>query len=264
MSRFISFIFLFFIFASTTVSAEKLVTLDTREGVQQKFLLAELNKASASLILFAGGKGALDLYSGVFGGAGMNWGRKNFLVRTRDDFLERGFNVAIVDAPSDYQGEKGMLYGFRNSVEHVQDIDAVITYLKDNFTKPVWLIGTSRGTESAANIALNTSVGIDGVIFTSSMTEENGGGISLPEMPLENIKVPALVTHHRDDGCRKTVPEGAQTIHSMLTGASVAEIKFYEGGYEESKPCKALSHHGYLGIEQKVLDDIADFIKRNS
>ena len=258
-------ILLLLLMTSSAVSAEELITLETRQGVQQKFILAESENADASLILFAGGKGALDLYKGVFGGPGMMWGKNNFLVRSRDKFFKHGFNVATVDAPSDQQGKKGMLGGFRDSAEHVEDIDAVISYLKNQFNKPVWLIGTSRGVESAANVALNTQAGIDGVVFTSSMTEENNSGISLPEMPLQNITVPVFITHHKDDGCWKTTPEGAKRIESMLTSAKAVELKLYEGGSESSnKPCKAMTHHGYLGIEQQVVDDIAIFIKKHS
>ena len=256
---------LFLIVSNSVIAEEKLISLDTREGVVQKFILEQSDNASASVILFPGGKGALELYQGVFGGPGMNWGKNNFLVRTRSMFHKHGFNVATVDAPSDKQGENGMLNGFRDSNEHVQDIDAVITYLKTQFGKPVWLVGTSRGVESAAKVAMNTQAGIDGLVLTSSMTEENNRGVSLPEMPLQNIKVPVFITHHKDDGCWKTTPAGAKRIESMLTGSKVVELKLYEGGNETSnKPCKAMTHHGYLGIEDAVIDDIAVFIKQHS
>jgi dienelactone hydrolase len=265
MLRFFWFVFLLFLVASNAVSAEKLVSLDTREDVQQKFILVESENADASIILFAGGKGVLDLYKGVFGGVGMNSLKNNFLVRSRENFYKHGFNVATVDAPSDWQDDSGMLYGFRDSADHVQDIDAVIKYLKKQYNKPVWLIGTSRGTESVAYIAINTQARIDGVVFTSSMTSENNGGTSLPEMPLQNITVPVFITHHKNDGCWKTTPEGAKRIESMLTSAKAVELKLYEGGREDSnKPCKAMTHHGYLGIEKKVVDDIAAFIKKHN
>lgn len=242
-----------------------MLTLDTREGIKQKFLLAKADNAEASLILFAGGKGALDLHEGMFGCPSMNWGKKNFLVRTREAFYKHGFNVATVDAPSDQQSRNGMLGGFRDSAEHVQDIDVVIKYLKKQFNRPVWLIGTSRGVESVANLALNTQVGIDGVVFTSSMTEENYNGKSLPEMQLQNITAPVFISHHKDDGCPKTTPEGAKRIESMLTLAKAVELKLYEGGNETDKnPCRAMTHHGYLGIEQEVVDDIAAFIKKHN
>ena len=250
---------------NVAIAVEELISLDSREGVKQKFILEKSDTAAASVILFAGGKGALDLYQGVFGGSGMNWGKNNFLVRTRNLFHNHGFNVVTIDAPSDRQGQKGMLNGFRDSSEHVQDIDTVIKYLKTEFNKPVWLVGTSRGVESAANVALNTQAGIDGLVLTSSMTEKNNSGVSLPEMPLKNIKVPVMITHHKNDGCRKTTPAGARQIQSMLSGAKVAELKLYEGGNETSKnPCEAMTHHGYLGIEAAVIDDIAAFIKQHS
>ena len=95
------------------------------------------------------------------------------LVRTRDDFAAHGFAVAVVDAPSDRKERKGMRGGFRNSAEHVTDIDAVTAHLKKTVRVPVWLIGTSRGTESAAYVAIHAKEKIAGVVLTSSMTEDN-------------------------------------------------------------------------------------------
>ena len=49
---------------------------------------------------FAGGKGTLGL-SSAFAMPSINWGSKNFLVRTRNLFAKNGFQVAEVDAPTD-------------------------------------------------------------------------------------------------------------------------------------------------------------------
>ena len=75
--------------------------------------------------------------------------------------------MAVVDAPSDKK--HGMYDGFRNSGEHLKDMEAVISFLKSEANVPVWLIGTSRGTESAAYIASKAKGAINGLILTSSM-----------------------------------------------------------------------------------------------
>lgn len=247
---------------SASAMEEKLVTLKTRPGIEQKYLLIKPDKPVASVILFAGGKGALGLYE-VAGDVEMNWGEGNFLVRTRDMFAEQGLMVAVVDAPSDQQSKKGMLGGFRNSEEHVTDIDAVIKDLRSRLNIPVWLVGTSRGTESSANIAIHSKQHPDGLVLTSSMSVENAKGTAVTEMALDKVTVPTLLVAHTRDACKKTPPEGAEEIKNMLTNASKVEVKMFSGGDEPlSKPCKAKSYHGFLGIESEVVKYIADFIKK--
>ena len=60
--------------------------------------------------------------------------------------------VAVIDAPSD-QGDK-MNAIFRMSKAHADDIGAVAAYLKKEKDVPVWVVGTSMGTFSAANGAI--------------------------------------------------------------------------------------------------------------
>ena len=243
---------------------EQLVTLKTRPGVTQKFILITPQKPVAAVTLFAGGKGNLDL-SGASDRPVLGWGKNNFLVRTRDDLAAHGFAVAVVDAPSDRKERVGMRGGFRNSAKHVTDIDAVTAYLKKTVRVPVWLIGTSRGTESAAYVAIHAKEKIAGVVLTSSMTEDNSDGRPVTGLPLDRIRVPALVVAHEDDECRVTPPGGAEWIAENLVNASTVEVKIFSGGDSpRSRACGALSAHGFLGIEGKVVAAIAGFIKSHS
>lgn len=241
----------------------QLITLKTRPDVEQRFILIKPEKpAVASVILFAGGKGALQLDTS-FGSPVIGRQENNFLVRSREIFLEQGFNVAVVDAPSDKQEKPWMFYGFRNSEEHVTDIDQVIAYLKQQADLPVWLIGTSRGTESAATIAIDSKQQPHGLILTSSMTEENGKGNAVTEMALEKISLPTLIASHENDGCHVTPPEGAEEIAGMLTNAKKVEIKMFSGGSETGRACKGSSYHGFEDIEEEVVNYISKFIKEN-
>jgi len=240
----------------------QLITLKTRPDVEQRFILITPEKPVANVILFAGGKGALDLDT-TFGSPSIGWGNNNFLVRSRDKFAEQGFVVAVVDAPSDKQEKPWMFFGFRDSDEHVTDIDHVISYLKKQNDLPVWLIGTSRGTESAATIAIDSKQQPHGLILTSSMTEENGRGTAVTEMELEKITLPTLIASHEYDGCPKTPPEGAEEIAGMLIKAKKVEIKMFSGGDETGRPCKGLSYHGFQDIEEEVVKYISKFIKKN-
>jgi pimeloyl-ACP methyl ester carboxylesterase len=246
-----------------TSNTADLVTLKTRPGIDQKFILIKPNKPVASVILFAGGHGALNL-SSFLGSPQFKWGKKNFLVRIRTMFAKDGFLVAVVDAPSDQKSKTGMYGGFRNSMYHVEDIDHVISYLRKQADIPVWLIGTSRGTESATNIAINSKQHPDGLVLTSSVSVPTSKGPALTEVDLKRITLPTLVIANTDDGCRVTPPEGAEKIARMLSNSKRVEVKMFSGGDAPiSKPCRAMSYHGFLGIEDKVVGYISGFIKSN-
>ena len=112
-----------------SAKAEQLVTLQTRPGVTQNFILIKperpgSDKPKASVILFAGGKGNLELSSDG-GTPVIGWGKNNFLVRSRALFAKQGFMVAVIDAPSDQKLYQGMKGGFRTTRDHVEDIDQI-------------------------------------------------------------------------------------------------------------------------------------------
>lgn len=87
------------------VQASEIISLKTRPGVTQTFILIKTDHPVASVILFAGGHGNLKL-SSVSGIPSIGWGKNNFLVRTRNKFAEYGFMMAVVDAPFDKKGKK--------------------------------------------------------------------------------------------------------------------------------------------------------------
>jgi len=249
---------------SVTVQAEKLVTLKTRPGVEQKFLLTEPKDPVASVILFAGGKGALGL-SSFLGVPTIGWGKGNFLVRTREMFARSGLMVAVVDAPSDRQSKRGMYEGnYRDSAEQVTDIDAVISDLRKRKDVPVWLVGTSRGTESATSVAINSKQHPDGLVLTSSMSVSNATGTEVTVMALDKVKIPVFIVANSEDACRVTPPEGAQEIADWLENAPTVEVKIFSGGTKpKSEPCNAWSYHGFFGIEDQVVAAIVGFIKHH-
>jgi pimeloyl-ACP methyl ester carboxylesterase len=185
----------------------------------------------------------------------------NFLVRSRGLFLARGFAVAVVDAPSDQSAGLG---SFRFSPDHVLDIAAVVDWLRKSAPAPVWLVGTSRGTLSAANAAGRVS-GVAGLVLTSTVTrarKRQPGTVF--DTGLAGLRLPVLVVHHRDDGCVVCPSSDTGEIMRQLGKAAKAELILVEGGDPpRSEPCEALSAHGYFGIEAKVVTAIADWIRAN-
>lgn len=252
--------------AAWAAQTTSLVTLSTRAGVTQKFILIKPDLPVASVILFAGGDGVLNLSQDVNGNPVINSKSGNFLVRTRQGFADRGFMVAVVDAPSDRQGANGMSGGFRASAEHAQDIAAVVAYMRSQVSLPVWLVGTSRGTESAANNTIRITPGVSGLVLTSSITVASASGSGVLSMNLGSIQAPTFVLHHDQDGCSTSPPSNAPSIIAALTGVVVKNLTYLTGGTPPAPgtdACESLTPHGFYGIETQAVDAIAGFINSN-
>ena len=236
-------------------AAEKIVDIPTRSGVTQRFLLLPAADAKAAVILFAGGHGGLQFDDG----GRPRTLRNNFLVRSRELFAAQGLTVAIVDAPSDRQSEP-FLSGFRQTPEHAADVQAVIAWLKAQAKLPVWLVGTSRGTQSAAAVAVALkSGGPDGIVLTSTILADRRGR-PVPDMAVDTLKIPVLVVHHEQDGCRACLYSDVPRLMSKLAPVPRKELIAFRGGENHGDPCEALAYHGYNGIEREVVGRIAAWI----
>ncbi|HEY7654760.1 MAG TPA: alpha/beta hydrolase [Methylomirabilota bacterium] len=236
---------------------EEVRTVVARPGVTESFLLLRPAGAPvASVIIFAGGDGNLALTP-----AGPQQLQGNFLVRTRQRWVREGFLVAILDTPSDHP--RGM-WNFRTTKEHAADVKQAIAAMREIAKVPVWLVGTSMGTLSAANAAARiTEGGPDGIVLTSSVTETSKLSYeTVRHGGLDDIRVPTLVVHHKNDTCQASPYSGAESIMKALGRAPVKELMTFEGGSPPiSSPCEAKAAHGYLGIEAKVVSAIGAWIR---
>jgi pimeloyl-ACP methyl ester carboxylesterase len=137
------------------------VNIDTRPGVRVGYWWMERPDATATVVLLPGGKGAIGMKDGAPTS-------DNFLVRNRDRFAAAKFNVAVVARPSDQQD---LTLAFRTSAGHVEDLRRIVDRVKRDTGKPVWLVGTSRGTTSAAAAAIALGNAVEGLVLTSSITD---------------------------------------------------------------------------------------------
>lgn len=237
---------------------QRVVDIPTRPDVTQRMIVIEPEKPKAAVVLFAGGHGGLQISStGDF-----KWGERNFLVRSRRLFSSNGLMVAVVDTPSDRQ-KPPYLGGFRQTPEHVADIRAVIAWVRQQANIPVWLVGTSRGTQSTAFIATQLASadgGPDGIVLSSTILTDKPGIRPVPEMPIDKIQIPTLVVHHKRDGCEHCQYDGISRLMEKLSNASRKELLTIEGGKSHGDPCEAMSYHGFNDIEQEVVRKIADWI----
>lgn len=233
--------------------AEDIITLPTRSGVTQSYLLSapEAGAAKAAAILFPGGPGKTDLERET---ARKALDRGNFLVRTRRLIAGQAVAAAVMDAPSDHPN--GMQDQFRLSDAHAEDIGKVVADLKKRYPgTPVFLVGTSRGTISAASAGKRLGREIDGVVLTSTLFLASRTQPGLSDFDYASIPAPVLFVHHVDDGCNVTPYSSASRLADRFPLISVS------GGLPpQSKPCEAMSQHGYLGKEAETVDAMTKWI----
>jgi pimeloyl-ACP methyl ester carboxylesterase len=231
--------------------------IPTRPGVTQRVLLIKPEQPVASVILFAGGNGLIQIEpDGRIGRGG------NFLVRTRELFARQDLAVAVVDAPSDRVDGPGLEH-FRQTEDHAMDIGHVIAFLRKDVNAPLWLVGTSRGTVSVANAAIHLAgKELNGIVLTSTVVGNDRERV--PSMNIGAIKVPTLVVHHQDDQCRICLFSDVKSLMDGLKSTRSELVAFTGGGPARGKPCEARHYHGFIGIEEDVVKRIADWIKARS
>lgn len=227
------------------------VELHLPSGIQQPFFVtAPQGEPVASLILFTGG-------NGIVGKTG-----QNFLLRSRKKFAAQGFLVVAADVPSNHQA--GLNAVIRSSAEYAQDVAPIIAYLRQKAKVPVWLIGTSTGTISAASVAARlASNGADGLVMTSTFVPAGGPAPPITmTVDLAAIAIPTLFVHNKEDACGTSSFANLAPLMARITHAPRKELIAVSGGLPpQSDACDALSRHGYFGIEDEVIGDIARWIK---
>ena len=252
----------------------EVVTLATHDGTTTRYALAGPKEAPAAdriaLVLLVGSGGDLDLDD-----RGCPRALKgNSLVRSLPYFHAEGFVTALVDVPSDHRGEEG-LGGFRTSSDHAVDLGLVVTDVRRRTSGSVWVIGTSRGTISAANVASRfTSLATpDGLVLTSAVTSGSRSGRrawvsqTVFDLNLDSIRVPVLVVGHADDQCARTPPDLMRDITAKTRG-SRQQVVLVKGGPGLSSgtqigldACEGRTPHGFIEQEAEVAAGIARFIR---
>jgi pimeloyl-ACP methyl ester carboxylesterase len=229
-------------------AAQELTTVPTRNGVTESYLLIR-NPPNATpkvvVIAFVGGSGVIGL-EGKQIPMGFGPGT-NFLIRVRNDLVDRDFGEVLVEVPSD-KLPQGMSDEFRLGPEHLTDIRAVLADVKKRFPEAkIFLLGTSRGTISAAALAAKLEGEVQGAILTSTVTQRDRDGPALSTFNFASIKVPVLLVHHRDDGCKPCPYWAVERLARSWPLVSVSG-----GDPPQSGPCDPQSAHGYWGRDAAV------------
>lgn len=247
--------------AAIAVLAQPVLDLPTRAGVQQRVLVESPvgPPSAATLVLMMGGSGQLGIYPN-----GSLRRDSHFLARVRSLLTARGHAVLLVDAPGDRRDLGG---DFRDSAEHAADLGAVIAHARQAFGKPVWVVGHSRGTHSAATAAtrLSGEAAPDGIVLAAAILESSAlsGATAKPlqESGLEKVRVPVLVLHHLQDACQVSPAAKLPELQAKLPAAT-SRVITYEGGTSRGAFCDVQAFHSFSGIEQQVVDDLSAYVSQ--
>ncbi len=118
----------------------------------------ESDNPKLNLVVFSGGGGWKgDLTS------------RNFVIRERAAPAERGANVFIFPNPS----KRKISFKYRQSEEHLNAISAVIHHVRSLNSDPIFLVGFSKGSVSAASFGKQYPARVDGVALLSGIYKSN-------------------------------------------------------------------------------------------
>lgn len=201
------------------IAAELLPDLGTDASLERP-----KGKPRGSIILMPGGDGDL----GITSAGDITSLQGNSLIRNRRAFVAGGFATLSLSSSGSPAA----------AVEAMRKI-----------ARPVIVVGTSR-----AGTRIHRALSADGIVLTSGMLDHFSSNVGSPDaLP------PTLIVHHRQDGCRVTLP-GLVPAFQQWAG-SRARIVWLDGGANEGDPCQARGHHGFAGIDGKMVGTVLGFAR---
>ena len=242
--------------AAAPIAAHEMVSVASRPAVTQSFLIFDTGEVrpQAIALLYTGGGGRLGLRREE---GELKFRPHNFLVRAAPELARNGVLPVAMDAPSDQQE---LTDEYRRGAEQSADARAVLRELKHRFPGlPVYLVGTSRGTISAAVLGSELGDEVAGVVLTSTMFGSSNPRRQVPNLrgfDYGAIRVPLLFVHHRDDACQHTPYASAARLAGRFALISVSGGKPAESG-----PCEPYAAHGYFGREAETAAAIAAWMR---
>jgi pimeloyl-ACP methyl ester carboxylesterase len=237
---------------SAAQAAPDVITVAIDGKPQNVLFLSPATRPVAAVVMFPGGDGFIGITaSGSIAREG------NFLIRTRNSWLARGFLFVAVDAAAGRSGTIGDRVGPAN----LRAIAEIVRAVRQRTPAPIWLLGTSAGAPAAvAGAAALPAGSIRGVVISSPVSMP-GSHDTVFDVALARITVPVLIQIHRDDHCQVTPPANAARIEAALTSAQLVEVQQFSGGAPaRSTACEAFAQHGFYGIEDQVVTAAANWI----
>lgn len=180
----------------------------------------------------------------------------NFLIRTRQFWLDEETIVFSVDAPTDQWSS--FTGRFRGTDRYAEDLKGLAKEIESKFGElPLILIGTSEGSITAYYAARVLDSENNKVIFSSSLFNNSANSSGLASLDLDEIKIPMLWVHHESDPCRFT-PYWLAKKYAEKTYSPLITVR--SGNTGRGDDCQAFSRHGYFGVEKQTVMAMKDWI----
>ena len=213
----------------------------------------ESESSIANIISIVGGKGLKNKHGKS----------RNFLVRGKEKFISESMNYYLFP---NYNEKEKASYELRTSIERIERILALVEAIKKRNSKPVFIVGFSRGSVDAGKFAKIYPEQISGIVVASGIYTNFSRKAENYSMELiigENLQSPILIVHHEDDNCIATPFSNAKKFFIGLKAPS-KNLLAYSDGLTSGGECGPFHHHGFEGIEEKVVEDIANWIRKMS
>lgn len=181
-------------------------------------------KARGSIVLMPGGDGSL----GITPEGEITQSRGNSLIRTRRSFVNAGYATLALDSGTS---------------------PAAAVAAMRKIARPVIVVGTSR-----AATRIHRALEADAIVITSGMLDHFQFNVGSPD-----ASPPILVVHHRNDGCRVTLPALVEPFKAW--GGAKVRVVWLSGGTDAGDACQARGHHGFAGIEGQMVGAITGFAR---
>jgi hypothetical protein len=217
-------------------AADELASGTSSDGTPVPYVLTtgEVGRPAYAVILMPGGAGIMSPRLNSDGRVTFSLGG-DFLIRSRARFASGPFVAASTDA-----------------TRTPDDILALAADLQRRYGPlQVYVIGTSRSTETTMKLAGPLDGKVAGFVHSSSMNAIAG-------FDPRRFKSRHLIVLHRMDACRVTLPSNGEASHRSYG----TELIVMEGGKSAGEDCESSAHHGYNGIESETVDRIKAWIAR--
>ena len=227
-------------------------TLQLAGGKSMHVLYDTPEHPIATLVMLPGGTGRI----GVLPDGQLRYAHE-FTVRTRAEWVARGYAVIIPDTPN-----RMNLRGYRHTSDYAQALATLLEQVQQRSSRPIFLIGASQGAIAAVNAAAHLS-GITGIVLAEAVSIKGRSGETVFDASPGEVRVPVLIVTNKKDGCWVAPPSHVALVADALQRSIDVQRFTVEGGQQyAARACSALSPHGYKGIETDVIDGIQHWIEQ--
>lgn len=146
-------------------------------------------------------------------------------------------------------------------LKFVEDMHRLVEMLSVD-TK-VWLAGHCSSAEMIVQYCNTTQTQKPhGIVLWSPVWLSKKQNPQLTQYFLSDINIPVIAVQHKDDSCQHT---GVELSEFVIAGcpSDKKKLVILEGGIDQGCPCFSMGHHGYRGIEDRLVKETADFINEH-